>query len=182
MRMRSLPLGALVVASVLAARVHAQPVDQPSTLTLDAAVTVSRACQATRAHLLGLVDLYDVGIYADRAPIDRQGLLSAGVPKAVRVEIRYKEDLRRRPVIDWQRELVPRLEPAAVTLLRGAYGTLRQGDVILVEYMPEKGTSVRVNRAVAVSGADHELMLAFLDHWIGQQPVSEELKRALLGS
>jgi hypothetical protein len=33
---------------------------------------------------------------------------------------------------------------------------------------------------VAVSGAHHDLMLAFLDHWLGQQPVSEEIKRMLL--
>lgn len=51
-----------------------------------------------------------------------------------------------------------------------------------VEYVPAKGTVVRVNRAVAVSGAHHELMLAFLDHWLGQRPLSEEIKRTLLGS
>jgi hypothetical protein len=26
---------------------------------------------------------------------------------------------------------------------------------------------------------NHDLMLAFLDHWLGQRPVSEELRRAL---
>ena len=51
-----------------------------------------------------------------------------------------------------------------------------------VEYVPGKGTAVRVNKAVAVSGAHHDLMLAFLDHWLGQRPVSEELRHALLGS
>jgi len=38
---------------------------------------------------------------------------------------------------------------------------------------------VRVNDATAVSGAKHDLMIAFLDHWLGQQPVSEEMKRTL---
>lgn len=33
---------------------------------------------------------------------------------------------------------------------------------MLIEYVPNKGTFVRVNRAVAVSGANHDLMLAFL--------------------
>jgi hypothetical protein len=35
---------------------------------------------------------------------------------------------------------------------------------------------------VAVSDANHDLMLAFLDHWLGQRPVSDEIKRTLLGS
>jgi hypothetical protein len=54
--------------------------------------------------------------------------------------------------------------------------------VIAVEFVPAKGTTVRVNKAVAVTGAHHDLMLAFLDHWIGERPLSEELKRALLRS
>jgi len=37
-----------------------------------------------------------------------------------------------------------------------------------------------VNKDVAVSRASHELMLAYLDHWVGQRPLSEELKQALL--
>jgi hypothetical protein len=51
---------------------------------------------------------------------------------------------------------------------------------VQIEFAPEKGTTVRVNKAVAVSGGHHDLMLAFLDHWLGQRPVSEEIKRTLL--
>jgi hypothetical protein len=59
---------------------------------------------------------------------------------------------------------------------------LRHGDVVLIEYAPRKGTSVHVNRSILVLGEAHELMLAFLDHWLGQRPVSEDLKRTLLGT
>ena len=39
----------------------------------------------------------------------------------------------------------------------------------------------RYTVAVYVNGwAHHDLMLAFLDHWLGQRPVSEDLKRTLL--
>ena len=82
---------------------------------------------------------------------------------------------------DWRRELIPTVEPAAAVHLKGTFAPLQYGDVVLIEYLPQKGTTVRVNRAVAVENADHDLMLAFLDHWLGQRPVSEELKRALLG-
>ena len=33
-----------------------------------------------------------------------------------------------------------------------------------------------MNNARVVSSAHHDLMLAFLDHWLGQQPVSQEMK------
>jgi Chalcone isomerase-like len=138
--------------------------------------------EATRAHLLGLVDLYTIALYAPR-PFDQAEMVSADVPKVLRIQVAYEPDLRRPALVDWQRELVPRLQPAGVVAhLRGTFAALKRDDVVLIEYMPGKGTAVRVNRLVAVSGANHELMLAFLDHWLGQRPVSEEIKRRLLGT
>jgi hypothetical protein len=78
--------------------------------------------------------------------------------------------------------LIPALEPAAIAQLRATFAALRYGDVVLIEYAPAKGTSIRINKAVAVAGIDHDLMLTFLDHWLGQRPVSAEIKRALVGS
>jgi hypothetical protein len=53
--------------------------------------------------------------------------------------------------------------------------------VVLIEYVPGKGTAVRVDKTVAATGAHHDLMLAFLDPWLGQRPVSGDMKRALIG-
>ena len=58
----------------------------------------------------------------------------------------------------WRRELVPRLDPVATTHLLAILGNTR----------------------TAVSRAPHDLMVAFLDQWLGQRPVSEDLKRTLL--
>jgi hypothetical protein len=63
--------------------------------------------------------------------------------------------------------------------LQSTFSTLRHGDVVLVEYVPRRGTRLRVNQIVAASRASHDLMLAFLDHWLGQRPVSEDMKSAL---
>ena len=182
--MRRILISALAIAWGVAAFAHAQSFDTPQTVTVEgAAAPLGRAGQALRVHLLGSFELYTLAVYLDGPAIDRGRLISPDVPKALRIEVRYKDDLtRRRPSIDWQGELVPRLERDAMTLLRGAFAPLRYGDVVLVEYVPIKGTTVRINRGVAVSGAHHDLMLAFLDHWIGQQPVSEEVKRSLLAS
>jgi hypothetical protein len=128
------------------------------------------------------VDFYSLAIYVEPSMLDRAHLLSSDVSKALRIEVRYKDDLRRRVSIDWRRELVPTLEPAAAAHLQGTFAPLQHGDVVLIEYVPGKGTALRVNKAVAVSDANHDLMLAFLDHWLGQRPVSPEIKRTLLGS
>jgi hypothetical protein len=134
-----------------------------------------------RVHLLGLTDLYGLALYVGGST-SRENLLSPDVPKVLRIQVIYEEDPRNRIGLDWRGELVPRLESAATAHLRGSFAPLRGGDVVLIEYVPGKGTTVRVNKAVAVGGVNHDLMLAFLDHWLGQRPVSEEIKRTLLAS
>ena len=174
-------VGALVITSSLAVSVHAQAVVHPQSISPDGGGPLPVAGEATRSHLLGLTDLYSLALYV-AGSTSREHLLSPDVPKVLRIEIIYEEDPRSRIGIDWRGELVPRLESAATAHLRGTFAPLRGGDVVLVEYVPGKGTTVRVDKAVAVGGVNHELMLAFLDHWLGQRPVSEEIKRALLGS
>lgn len=156
---------------------------QPAVITLDGGPTLPRAGEARRVHLLGAVELYTVALYAELPDLNRASLASPDVAKVLRIHITYDEGLRRRVPNDWRRELVPPLEPpGAATHIRGTFAPLRQGDVVVIEYVPARGTVVRVKDAVAVPDAHHDLMLAFLDHWLGQRPVSEEMKRALLGS
>jgi hypothetical protein len=174
-------LWAVAFTTIGALPARAQSTAQPATVTLEDGATVPKRAEARRLHLLGLVEIYSLAVYVDGPTLDRAHVLSPEVPKALRIVVTYKEDLRRRVQLDWRRELVPRLEPAASAHLRGAFAPLRHGDVVLIEYVPGKGTAVRVNRSSAVTGANHDLMLAFLDHWIGQLPVSEEIKRALVG-
>jgi hypothetical protein len=134
--------------------------------------------RAQRTHLLGTVGLYTVALYGDDA-VDRARLASVDVAKALRIEVTY-DDLQRRVAIDWRSELVPPLDPQPAAHLQGSVAPLRQGDVLQIDYVPGRGTTIRVNRAIAVAGAHHDLMLAFMDRWLGERPVSEEIKRTLL--
>jgi hypothetical protein len=154
-------------------------VSPPATLAPEGGTPLPLIGQAERVHLLGARQLYGVALYSAAAVTDPR-LASPETSKVIRVEITYENDLRRQITIDWRRELIPPLDGRAIVQLRGTFGALQRGDIVLVEYTPTKGTSIRVNKGVAVSGIDHDLMLAFLDHWLGQRPVSEELKRALV--
>jgi hypothetical protein len=173
----SLPRYAVLL--VLAAAAPAAQDAAPPALAVDGA-TLTLAGQARRAHLLGSVDFYRVAIYSNAPMHDAAALASRTVAKAVRVDVTFVPDLQRAMSFNWQPELIPALEPAGTAQLRRIIMPLRQGDVLQIEYTPDRGTTVRVNRDVAVSRASHELMLAYLDHWIGQRPLSEELKQVLL--
>jgi hypothetical protein len=172
--------GSLMIALVLwAALLHAQGIAAPDQVAVEGAGQLRRVGHGHRTYLLGTLDLYTIAIYSSGAA-GRDSLASVDVAKALRIDVTCTEDLRRRVTIDWRRELVPRLEPQAVAHLRGSFAPVRHGDVVSIEYTPARGTSIRVNKAVVVSRAHHDLMLAFLDHWLGNRPVSEELKRTLL--
>ena len=166
------------VAMTLPAR--AQSPQHPASVNPEPGTTLPLAGQAERLHLLGLLEIYSVALYSKVPARDVERLASPDVAKALRIEIEYEEDFRRQLTIDWQRELIPPLNHAAIEHLRQTFAPLKRGAVVLIEYTPARGTTVRVNGATVASGVTHDLMLAFLDHWLGQRPVSEELKRTLM--
>jgi hypothetical protein len=174
-------VSAVLIAFSLTVAARAQSVEHPQSITPDGGTAVPLASQAMRLHLLGMIDLYSLALYVGGST-SRENLLSPEVSKALRIQIVFEEDPRYRIGINWRAELVPTLESAATAHLRGTFAPLQGGDVVLIEYVPGKGTTVRVNKAVAVGGVNHDLMLAFLDYWLGQRPVSEEIKRTLLAS
>jgi len=58
---------------------------------------------------------------------------------------------------------------------------LHKGDVVLLDYIPEQGTRVTIkgmNKGV-IKGSDFNR--ALLSVWLGEDPVTEELKDAMLG-
>jgi hypothetical protein len=167
--------------ALLVPSLAAQTLEHPPSVTPEGGQSIQKASEAVRAELLGTIELYRLALYFNGSPADRTALTSPDEPKTLRIAVTFKEDLYRRITVDWRRELVPSLQPPGTAHLRGTFGGLRYGDVVWIEYVPGAGTTVRVNRSTTVGKASHELMLAFLDHWMGQRPVSEEIKRALLG-
>ena len=58
----------------------------------------------------------------------------------------------------------------------------KEGDVILLDFVPEAGTTVTLNGQVkgqAIPGED--FYRALLRIWLGEKPVDEDLKNGLLG-
>ena len=173
-------LASLALLLFMVPSLRAERGQVPATLSVEVRSPLMLASQATRRDLLGAVELYTIALYTAEGTVSRETLTSPDVPKALRIQVSYEETLRRKLALDWRRELVPRLEPAATAHIQNSFASIQHGDTIIVEYVPARGTTVRVNRGTAVSGANHDLMLAFLDHWIGQRPLSEEIKQLLL--
>ncbi len=61
------------------------------------------------------------------------------------------------------------------------FSDVYKGDVVLLDYIPQKGTRVTIKNKVKgiIEGADFNR--ALLSVWLGDEPVTDELKDAMLG-
>ena len=72
------------------------------------------------------------------------------------------------------------LEPS-LAAFNALFPDLRKDDRVWIDYVPGKGTEVRINDQLRgkVPGAD--FYRALLRVWLGREPADEDLRQALLG-
>jgi len=72
------------------------------------------------------------------------------------------------------------LEPS-LAAFNALFPDLRKGDRVWIDYIPGKGTEVRINDQLRgkIPGAD--FYRALLRVWLGRKPADEDLRQALLG-
>ena len=76
---------------------------------------------------------------------------------------------------------IEKMKPRIAELL-SLFTDAKEGEVILIDYLPGTGTIIHVNgklRGRPIPGED--FYRALLRIWLGDEPVDEELKKAMLG-
>ena len=129
--------------------------------------------------LLGVIDLYSVGIYTGVKVDTIEKLRGAQVAKAVRVAVQYDGQMPGRVPPEWWRGLGPALTPPQEQRLRETFSRLSAGDDIWITYAPAEGTRMLHAGAAVISTDGDRLMNAILDLWLGPTPVSEDLHETL---
>jgi hypothetical protein len=62
-----------------------------------------------------------------------------------------------------------------------AIADVKQGDVILLDYLPGSGTRITVNGTARGTIAGAAFYRALLRIWLGSEPVQEDMKKGMLG-
>lgn len=178
--MRRAVIGSILLALLALLTLAAPAAAAPPPDTLQAGgQRLELVGHGTRNAML-FIELYAVALYLPRAMSDPGAIRDAQVPKALRVEIRYDGSLPDRIPSGWRSELMPVLSPEQRETLRRRYEQLQPQDVITITYVPDTGTTVAVNGQAIIEDAGDAIVNAFLEVWIGPQPVSEDLKQSLL--
>ena len=63
-----------------------------------------------------------------------------------------------------------------------ALGEVKAGSIILIDWLPEKGTQLSINgQAKGKEIAGEDFYKALLRVWLGKDPVQDDIKQGLLG-
>ena len=73
--------------------------------------------------------------------------------------------------------LAPRL-----AMFNKLFRTVRKGDVIRIDYLPDSGTQVRINGEWRGTVEGNDFFRALLSIWLGEKPVTKSLRNGMLGN
>ena len=184
--MRGALLLALFAAPALAAEVAGVQVEERIKLETSELV-LNGAGLRTKAFF----KVYVAGLYLAAKKTSAEDVLA--LPGAKRVSMRLMRDLSAKQLTDALDEgfrdntPVAEQEPlkgrlAELTAVMNALQSAKEGDVIALDWVPGSGTRIMLNgepRGRAIAGED--FYRALLRIWLGDNPVSGSLKKALLG-
>jgi hypothetical protein len=133
-------------------------------------------------------DIYVAALYLQQKSNQQSVILNNQEPARVEMRILYSEVAQEKIIEGWNEGFVANLSKSQLTQLadrlrqfNGWFETLHEGEMIELDYFPDKGTRVKIKgiEKGIIPGAD--FFQALLSVWLGDKPVTKSLKSSLLG-
>lgn len=133
-------------------------------------------------------DIYVASLYVTANDSDPRRLVAADAPKRVQMDMLYRKVEKDKFIEGWNEgfaanQTAAQLQPLRARLARfnGCFETLVKGDRVTLDYLPGQGTRVTIRgvEKCVIPGLDFNQ--ALLRVWLGDAPVTDSLKKALLG-
>ncbi|MFW2364775.1 MAG: chalcone isomerase family protein [Desulforhopalus sp.] len=162
-----------------------------------AGVTVGDTLQmgdGTKLHLNGagirskfFLDIYIAQLYMEHPAGSAEEVIASPGKKRMIMHFLYKEVTKDKLVSGWNEGFGNNLEPEHLAALKDRldtfntfFRTVKKGDIILLDYIPEQGTVVTISgQEVGVIGGK-DFNDALLGVWLGPKPINKGLKTKLL--
>jgi hypothetical protein len=126
------------------------------------------------------IDLYVISLYLPTPTTDVATILAPGTAKLVRLNVVYDGSMPDSLPDEWRTRIEDAVSAEMLRTLQGFYKRIRSGDVVTVGYAPDSDTTLRINGEAVVSQSGNDLIDTMLRIWIGDSPISDNLKRLLL--
>jgi hypothetical protein len=134
-------------------------------------------------------DVYLASLYLQQPTSDISEVIDVRKPARIQMQILYAEIEKEKFVKGWNDGFNANLSPDKLQVVgdrldhfNAMFETLQEGDLISLDYMPDKGTGVTIKgeQKGVIPGGD--FYQALLMVWLGDSPISRSLKEELLGS
>ncbi|HED34418.1 MAG TPA: hypothetical protein ENJ08_09420 [Gammaproteobacteria bacterium] len=132
--------------------------------------------------------VYVGALYLTQKQRNPKTVLESNGPNRILMHFIYDEVSQEKLTDAWREGFENNTEKAQMAALKDRlakfntfFTTVHAGDVVLLDYVPGKGTTVHVKgveKGVIKGGDFNRALLAV---WLGEAPVTEDLKEAMLG-
>ncbi|MBT8347572.1 MAG: chalcone isomerase family protein [Desulfofustis sp.] len=136
-----------------------------------------------------VVKVYIAMLYLENPGNDRDQVIADPGAKQLIMHFLYKEVDKDALVEAWNDGFTGNGTPEQLETLKseiaefnGLFDTVKKGDRIVLDYAPGTGTTVSINAAEKGTIVGKEFNDLLLSIWLGDKPVAEKLRKALLGN
>ncbi len=132
--------------------------------------------------------IYIAELYLEKPSHNAEEILGSDGRKRMTMHILYDEVSREKLVDGWNdgfeenlgTDELQALEPR-IQAFNGMFTDVHEGETIVLDYSPEKGTEVIIAGKLKGSIAGADFNRALLSIWLGKNPVGDDLRDELLG-
>ena len=128
-----------------------------------------------------LLEVYEIGFYSEVKELEKLVNTAVEHPLAIRIKI-LSSLLPDEPPSYWIRLFSQVLNEEQFKLFTEHYTMLEAGDVLAINFRPEKGSSIYMKGECIIKLNGTEFIKVILDGFIGSNPVSTDLKKSILSS
>lgn len=135
-----------------------------------------------------VVKLYVGALYVATTSSDASSLLTSSGPKSMQMYMLYKHISPGKLAKAWREGFEANLTRDELNSLQSrinqfinAFPSLKEGDVVHMNYIPGRGTEVLINGESEGIVDGDRFFPALMKVWIGKEPVDKALKEGLLG-
>lgn len=185
---RNQALVALVLAFLLSIPPAADSAPIPETRVRLEGIELQLNGAGYRNYLF--LDIYQVALYLPRRLADPRAVLGDDMPRRIRIAL-LRDISAERDAEFLLGGLEDNNTPAELAAIRPqldhflalirTLGTVPKDSVVLLDYLPRVGTRVWLNQRLLETVPGAAFNRAVLKIWLGEQPIQENLKKALLG-
>ena len=181
-------LGAMLIifTSLEVSALEIAGVDVPQSVTIENKALVLNGAGIRKKFF---IKVYVGSLYLTEKQTAVGKILADPGAKSIVMNFLYKEVSTKKLVDGWNKGFADNSSAKEIKALQerinqfnSLFTTVYKGDEIRLDYLPGKGTQVRINSTLKGSVPGEDFYQALLEIWLGSKPADANLKDAMLGN